>query len=340
VKDDRIRMAHGSGGALMHDLVSRVIVPRFGGAILSRLEDAAELPEVAGRRIAGGRLAFTTDSYVVQPLFFPGGDIGTLAVAGTVNDLVVKGAEPACLTLALVIEEGLAVADLERALDSAAATARRAGVSIVAGDTKVVERGAAGGLIVNTAGIGVVPDGVALGCERVREGDAVVVSGTIGDHETAIVIARKELSVEGVVESDCAPVHGVARAVLAACPEARVMRDPTRGGLATTLNEIAAAAGVGITLDERAVPVRRAVRAVCDILGFDPLYMACEGKLVAIVPGEAADAVTAAMREDPLGRDAAVVGAVGGRPGVFVRTAVGGVRPLIMLEGAQLPRIC
>ena len=340
MKDDRIRMAHGSGGALMHDLVARVIVPRFGGAVLARLEDAAELPDVAGRRLEGGRLAFTTDSYVVQPLFFPGGDIGTLAVAGTVNDLAVKGAEPACLTLALVIEEGFAVADLERVLDSAAATARRAGVAVVAGDTKVVERGAIGGLIVNTAGVGVVPDGVALGCERVREGDAVVVSGTVGDHETAIVIARKELTVEGVVESDCAPVHEVARAVLAACPQARVMRDPTRGGLATTLNEIASSSGVGITLDERAVPVRPAVRAVCDILGFDPLYMACEGKLVAVVPGSAAGAAVEAMRAVPLGRDTAVVGGVGGRPGVFVRTAVGGVRPLIMLEGAQLPRIC
>ena len=225
-------------------------------------------------------------------------------------------------------------------LDSAAAAARDAGVAVVAGDTKVVERGAAGGLIVNTAGIGVVPEGISLGCDRVREGDAVVVSGTIGDHETAIVVARGGLRIEGVIDSDCAAVHGLVKATLTACPAARVMRDPTRGGLATTLNEIASAAGVGITLDERAVPVRPAVRAVCDILGFDPLYMACEGKAVAIVPGNAAAAAVAAMRAHPLGRDAAVVGTVGGRRGVFARTAVGGVRQLIMLEGAQLPRIC
>jgi len=186
----------------------------------------------------------------------------------------------------------------------------------------------------------VIPDGVSLGADRVREGDAVVVSGTVGDHETAIVIARGELRVAETIESDCAAVHGVARAALAACPDARVMRDPTRGGLATTLNEIAGAAGVGITLDERAVPVRPCVRAVCDILGFDPLYMACEGRVVAIVPEDAAEAVVAAMRAHPLGREAAVIGRVGGRRGVYVRTAVGGVRPLVMLEGAQLPRIC
>jgi hydrogenase expression/formation protein HypE len=337
---DRIKLAHGSGGALMHELIARVIVPKFGGEVLGRLEDAAELADVAGRRLESGRLAFTTDSYVVQPLFFPGGDIGKLAVAGTVNDLAVKGAEPACLTLALVIEEGFAIADLERVLDSAAATARDAGVAVVAGDTKVVERGAVGGLIVNTAGIGVIPDGVSLGSERVREGDAVVVSGTIGDHETAIVIARKELRVEEPIESDCAAVHGLVRAALEACPDVRVMRDPTRGGLGTTLNEIAAASGAGITIEERAVPVSAAVRAVCEILGFDPLYMACEGKVVAVVPAGAADAVVRAMRAHPLGREAAVIGAVGGRKGVYLRTSIGGVRPVVMLEGVQLPRIC
>ena len=338
--DDRIKLAHGSGGALMHDLIASVIVPRFSNPALVRLEDAAELADVAGRRIEGGRLAFTTDTYVVQPLFFPGGDIGKLAVAGTVNDLAVKGAEPACLTLGLVIEEGLPIANLERVLDSAAATARGAGVVVVAGDTKVVECGAVGGLIVNTSGVGVIPDGIALGSERVREGDAVIVSGTIGDHETAIVIARKDLRVEEAIESDCAPVNGLVRRVLEACPETRVMRDPTRGGIGTTLNEIAAAAGAGITLDERALPVRPAVRAVCDILGFDPLYMACEGKVVAIVPPGASEAVVRAMRADPLGREAAVVGAVGGRRGVYLRTGVGGVRPVLMLEGVQLPRIC
>jgi len=338
--DDRIKLAHGSGGALMHDLIARVIVPRFSNPALVRLEDAAELADVAGRRIEGGRLAFTTDTYVVQPLFFPGGDIGKLAVAGTVNDLAVKGAEPACLTLGLVIEEGLPIADLERVLDSAAATARGAGVVVVAGDTKVVECGAVGGLIVNTSGVGVIPDGIALGSERVREGDAVIVSGTIGDHETAIVIARKDLRVEEAIESDCAPVNGLVRRVLEACPETRVMRDPTRGGIGTTLNEIAAAAGAGIALDERALPVRPAVRAVCDILGFDPLYMACEGKVVAIVPPGASEAVVRAMRADPLGREAAVVGAVGGRRGVYLRTGGGGVRPVLMLEGVQLPRIC
>jgi hydrogenase expression/formation protein HypE len=337
---DRIKLAHGSGGALMHELIARVIVPRFGGEILGRLEDAAELPDVGGSRIEGGRLAFTTDSYVVQPLFFPGGDIGKLAVVGTVNDLAVKGAVPACLTLALVIEEGFPIADLERVLDSAAWAARDAGVAVVAGDTKVVERGAVGGLIVNTAGIGVIPDGVSLASERVRDGDSVIVSGTIGDHETAIVIARKELRVEEAVESDCAAVHGIARAALDACPDVRVMRDPTRGGLGTTLNEIAAAAKAGIAIEERSIPIHAAVRAVCEILGFDPLYMACEGKVIAVVPAGGADAVVRAMRAHPLGREAAVIGTVGGRRGVYLRTAVGGVRPVVMLEGAQLPRIC
>ncbi len=338
--DAKIRLAHGSGGALMHELIERVIVGRIGNPILEQLDDSAELPNLLGHRLEGGRIALTTDSYVVQPLFFPGGDIGKLAVCGTVNDLAMKGARPAYLTLALVIEEGLPLADLERILDSIAATAASAGVVVAAGDTKVVERGSIGGLIVNTAGIGVVPDGRALSSTGVREGDSVIISGTIGDHETAIVVAREQLRLRETVLSDCAPLNALAEVVLDACPQTRTMRDPTRGGLGTTLCEVASRAGVGITIEESSIPIDRRVRTVCDILGFDPIYMANEGKAIVVVPGPAAERVVSAMRGHELGRAAAVIGSVGGRRGVYLRTTVGGVRPVVMLEGVQLPRIC
>lgn len=324
----------------MHELIERVIVKRLANPVLAELEDAAALPDVLGRELEGGTLALTTDSYVVQPLFFPGGDIGKLAVCGTVNDLAMKGALPAYLTLGLVVEEGLAVADLERILDSVAATAQAAGVAVAAGDTKVVERGSIGGLIVNTAGVGVIPRGRALSSARVCDGDAIIISGTIGDHETAIVVAREELRLKESVPSDCAPLNELVELVLAACPETRTMRDPTRGGLGTTLCEIAERSGVGITIEETKIPIDRKVRSVCDILGFDPVYMANEGKAVVIVPGGSEERVVDAMRGHEFGRDAAAIGMVGGRQGVYMRTSVGGVRPIVMLEGVQLPRIC
>ena len=333
-----IKLAHGSGGRLMHELVEETIVERLANPILSALGDSAELADLAAG--SPSRVAFTTDSYVVQPLFFPGGDIGKLAVAGTVNDLAVAGARPRYLSLALVIEEGFAIADLRRVLDSVAVTARDAGVRIVTGDTKVVERGAIGGLIVNTSGVGVVPEGVRVGSGLAEDGDAVIVSGTIGDHETAILIAREALKVAETIESDCAPVGRLVEAVLDACPDVHVMRDPTRGGLGTTLNEIAFASNVGVTIDETRIPIRREVNAICDILGFDPIYMANEGKVVVIAPSVRADDVVAAMREHPLGKAAAIIGRVGGRRGVYLRTEVGGLRPIVMLEGVQLPRIC
>ena len=337
-EDQKIKLAHGSGGRLMHELVEETIVERLANPILTELGDSAELADLVEG--AAGRIAFTTDSYVVQPLFFPGGDIGKLAVAGTVNDLAVAGARPAYLSLALVIEEGFAIDDLRRVLDSVASTALEAGVSVVTGDTKVVERGAIGGLVVNTSGVGVVPEGVRVGSGLAAEGDAVIVSGTIGDHETAILIAREDLAISETIESDCAPVGGLVEAVLDACPDVHVMRDPTRGGLGTTLNEIASASNTGITIDETRIPIRREVKAICDILGFDPIYMANEGKVVVVAPAGRAGDVVAAMRAHPLGESAAVIGEVGGRRGVYLRTEVGGSRPVVMLEGVQLPRIC
>ncbi len=324
----------------MHELIRDVVVEKLGNPVLNELDDSAEIESLGGHRVDGGTIALTTDSYVVQPIFFPGGDIGKLAVCGTVNDLAMKGARPAYLTLGLILEEGLPVADLERVLASVAATAGSAGVAVAAGDTKVVERGCLGGLILNTAGLGFIPEGRRLGCVRVREGDAVIVSGTIGDHETAILLAREDLKVRETIESDCAPLGDLVETVLDACPDVRVMRDPTRGGLGTTLCEIAACAGVGVVVDEGSIPIDGRISAVCDILGFDPIYMANEGKFVAVVPGAAAGLVVEAMRSHELGRHAAVIGSVGGKRGVYLRTEVGGVRPIVMLEGVQLPRIC
>ncbi len=338
--ETKIRLAHGSGGTLMHELIRDVVVAKLGNPVLNELDDSAEIESLDGHRLDGGKLALTTDSYVVQPLFFPGGDIGKLAVCGTVNDLSMKGARPSYLTLGMVAEEGLSMEDLERVLSSVAATAQSAGVAVASGDTKVVERGTMGGLILNTAGVGFIPEGRRLSSSRVLDGDAVIVSGTIGDHETAILLAREDLKVRETIVSDCAPLNGLVEAVLAACPEVRVMRDPTRGGLGTTLCEIASRAGVGIEIDEGNIPVDRRVSAVCEILGFDPIYMANEGKLVAVVPGDAAEEVIEAMRAHELGRRASVVGKVGGRRGVHMKTRVGGVRPIVMLEGVQLPRIC
>ena len=333
-----INLSHGSGGRAMRALINDVFLAAFGSAAT---EDSAVLPLSELTR-HGDRLAFTTDSYVVDPLFFPGGDIGALAVAGTVNDLAVSGARPLFLSCGVVLEEGLPFETLHRVARSMRRMADRAGVSIVTGDTKVVERGAADKLFINTSGIGVVPAGVAMSAANAQPGDAVIVSGTLGDHGVAILIARNRLALEADVESDCQPLHGLVEAILAACPTTRCVRDATRGGVATVLNEFATCSRVGIRIREGDVPIRDPVRGACEILGLDPLYLANEGKLVAVVPASAAGAVQAAMHAHPAGRDAAIIGAVTGEPvGMIVmETVFGGERIVDMLVGEQLPRIC
>ena len=341
VRDAHVTLAHGSGGRAMRNLIEDVFLGAFDNPLLSALEDQAVVP-LAGLAAFGDRLAFTTDSYVVSPLFFPGGDIGTLAVAGTVNDLAVSGARPLYLSCAVVIEEGFPVETLRRVVASMRRVAAEAGVQIVTGDTKVVERGAADKLFINTAGIGVVPAGVSISAANARVGDAVIVNGTLGDHGTAILIARRQLALESDIASDCQPLAGLVAVMLAACPDIHCLRDATRGGVATVLNEFAASSQVCIRIDERALPLREGVKGACEILGLDPLYLANEGKLVAIVPPEAAPRVLAAMRAHPAGRDAAVIGEVGEEPSgmVVLRTGFGGERIVDMLVGEQLPRIC
>jgi len=339
--DEVILLADGGGGERMMNLVRREILTRFapaGRGELARLADAARL------EAPGAMLAFTTDSYVVQPLEFPGGDIGRLAVAGTVNDLACAAARPVALALALILEEGLPLATLRKMLDSAAQTAREAGAEVVCGDTKVVGRGAADGMFINTAGIGVIENGRALGPEAIRPGDRVLVSGTLGDHGIAVMSRREGLAFESSVRSDVAPLWGLAEALLAACPGLRALKDPTRGGLAAAVNELAEAAGVGMRLEESSIPVRPVVAGACEVLGLDVLNVANEGKFVAVVaPGEA-EAALAAMRDHALGREAALIGEVTEAPSagarVVLRTRIGGERVLEMPYGEDLPRIC
>jgi hydrogenase expression/formation protein HypE len=336
LREEVVTLAHGAGGKASRALVEGLFLEELGNPLLEPLGDAALLD------LNGARLAFTTDSYVVKPLFFPGGSIGELAVNGTVNDLAVSGARPRWLSAGFVIEEGFPVADLRRIAAAMSSAAAAAGVTIATGDTKVVERGNADGLYVNTAGIGVAPDAAALGPERVRPGDAVLVSGTLGDHGMAVMIARGELRLEADVVSDTAPVHELAAALLELGAAVRWMRDPTRGGLATALNELAGQAGVAVVLDEPALPLRPGVVGACEILGIDPLYVANEGKLVAVVATEAASAALAALQAHPLGAGAAVVGSVREQPAglVLLDTAFGGSRIVDMLVGDPLPRIC
>jgi len=336
-----VTLGHGGGGMLTRDLVRHVFLRAFGNPVLDRLEDACTL-DVAAALAGGGRLAVTTDSHVVRPLFFPGGSIGDLAVNGTVNDLAMSGARPLALTAGFVIEEGLAIGTLAAIADALARAAARAGVPIVAGDTKVVERGRGDGVFVTTAGIGVVPAGVALGPRRIAPGDAVIVSGTVADHGMAVTSVREGLEFEAAIESDTAPLHAVVARLLDACPATRMLRDPTRGGIAATLNEIATAAAVGIVIDEAAIPVRPTVAAACEFLGLDPLEVANEGKFVALVPAPEAARALAALQADPLGREAAICGrVVAEHPGlVAVRTSIGGTRMLPLPVGEQLPRIC
>ena len=333
---DVVLLGHGSGGKLSAELMREIFLPAFANPVLSRLEDQAVL------EVAAGRLAFTTDSFVVKPLFFRGGDIGSLAVHGTVNDLAMGGAQPRALSAAFILEEGFSLADLRRIADSMAQAAKRAGVAIVTGDTKVVERGSGDGVYINTAGIGMVAEGVDVSAANARPGDAVILSGAIGDHGATILTQRQGLELEGDLVSDSAPLNGLVDALLSATREVRTMRDPTRGGLASALNEIAAQSRVGIALREEAIPVHAGVRGACEVLGLDPLYVANEGKMVAIVPAAVAEAVVDAMRRHPLGVEAAVIGSVvANHPGlVTMRTAFGTSRIVDMLAGDQLPRIC
>jgi hydrogenase expression/formation protein HypE len=339
--EERINLSHGSGGRAMRRLIDEVFVRTFDNAALSVLEDQATiaLSDLASR---GDRLAFTTDTYVVDPLFFPGGDIGGLAVAGTVNDLAMSGARPLFLSCGMVLEEGLPVATLRRVAASMKQMADRAGVKIVTGDTKVVERGAADKMFINTAGIGAVPAGISISAANARPGDVVIVNGVMGDHGTAILIARNQLALEAGIESDCQPLDGLVAAMLAGYRNIRCLRDATRGGLATVLNEFAQSSNVGIRINERDVPLREEVKGACEILGLDPLYLANEGRLVAIVPPDAAGAVLTAMRTHPSGIGSAIIGEVTDkRHGmVTMQTIFGGERIVDMLVGEQLPRIC
>ncbi len=341
LRADTITLAHGSGGKAMRDLIDDVFVNGFDNEHLAPLEDQARfmLSDLAS---LGDRLAMTTDSYVVDPLFFPGGDIGKLAVTGTVNDLAVGGAKPLYLTCGMIIEEGMRVDTLRQIVASMKATADAAGVAIVTGDTKVVHKGAADKLFINTAGVGIIPAGINPATHRAQPGDVVLINGYVGDHGAAIVDARGEMSMENTIETDCQPLNGLIAAMLNACPDIHCMRDATRGGIATVLNEFAQASEVGIRLDEAALPIRTEVRGMCEILGLDPLYLANEGKVVAIVAADQAGAVLDAMLQHPAGKYSAVIGQVNdqynGR--VVLKTGFGGERIVDMLVGEQLPRIC
>jgi len=329
-------LGHGGGGKLSAELVEHLFLPAFQNDALGQLGDATVIP------IAGQRLAMTTDSFVVKPLFFPGGSIGDLAVNGTVNDLAMSGAKPLYLTTGFIIEEGLPMSVLAGVIDRMREAAQRAGVTIVAGDTKVVDKGHGDGLFINTSGIGIIADAVNVAPQNARPGDVVIISGTMGDHGMAIMSVREGLEFETVIQSDCAPLNHLVQAMLGLTKDIHVLRDPTRGGVASSLNEIAKASHVGIALDDRTLPVTPDVASACELLGMDPIYVANEGKLLATVPPHAADALLALIREHPLGKNAAVIGqVVDQHPGVVVtRTGIGGTRVVDMQIGEQLPRIC
>ncbi len=337
---DHVLLGHGSGGRLTAELLGRLFLPAFTNEVLAALEDQASLtlPDAP----AAPRLALTTDSFVVRPIFFPGGDIGKLAVHGTVNDLAVGGARPLWLAAAFILEEGLALNDLRRVVASMRRACDEAGVALVAGDTKVVDRGKGDQVFITTTGIGLLPADRALSIRSVRPGDRVLVSGTLGDHGIAILSVREGLEFETVLESDTAPLHDLTHEMLEACPSLRWMRDPTRGGVSSALNEMAVAARVGVRLKEEALPLRPEVRGACEMLGLDPLYVASEGKLVAVVPAADSDRLLEVMRGHPLGRRAALIGeVVAEHPGmVTMESLIGGERVVALLAGEQLPRIC
>ena len=332
---DTILLAHGSGGKMAHRLIEEVILSDLSNPVLARMDDSAVLD-------LSGRTAFTTDSYVVSPIFFPGGDIGKLAVCGTTNDLAMSGADPLYLSLSFIIEEGFPISDLKRILSSIRDTAREAGVQIVTGDTKVVNRGNVDKLYINTAGIGKIPSGVNISGANIAPGDKVILSGSIGDHGIAIMSKREGLHFSTELESDCAPLSGLVADMIATGARIHALRDPTRGGLATTLNELSDQSGVKIMIEEEKIPVRDEVLGACEMLGFDPLYVANEGKLVAFVAPEDAESVLAAMRKNKYGAQATIIGQVEQteNPCVVMKTVLGASRLIDMLVGDLLPRIC
>jgi len=333
--NDTILLAHGSGGKLSHDLVENKFLPFLANPMLNKLDDSAIFE-------ASGQLAFTTDSYVVNPIFFPGGDIGKLAVCGTVNDLAMSGAKPLYLSLSAIIEEGFSLGELEQIMQSIKAAAEEAEVNIIAGDTKVVNRGQADKLFITTSGIGIIPLGINISGANAKAGDKVILSGTIGDHGIAIMSQREGLRFSVPVGSDCAPLNKLVSQMLEASSRIHCLRDPTRGGLATTLNELARQSKVGIVVQETKIPVKEGVRAACELLGFDPIYVANEGKLVAVVDPDDADKVLAQIKQNSYGKDAAIIGEVtGDHPGrVIMKTKLGPSRIIDMLSGELLPRIC
>lgn len=336
MKNDKILLDHGSGGKIANHLIASMMLPAFDNPVLAQMNDGAILEAQAGR------LAFSTDSYVVDPLFFPGGNIGDLAVNGTVNDIAMCGATPKYLSAGFIIEEGFGVRDLEKIIAAMAAAARKAGVNIVTGDTKVVPKGAADKLFINTAGIGVIPEGVHISGDRARPGDRILLSGAIADHGITILNLREGLAADALITSDSAALNHMVRRLLNAGIDIHVLRDPTRGGVGTTLNEIAAQSKAGITLEEDNIPVKKPVAGICELLGLDPLYVANEGKLLAFVPEVHAQKAIAEMQKDPLGQDACIIGQVtADHPGtVIMKTFIGGERIIDMLTGEQLPRIC
>lgn len=335
-KHGRVDMTHGSGGRAMAQLIEELFLAAFDNDWLRAANDQACFA------VQGGRMVMATDSHVVSPLFFPGGDIGCLSVHGTVNDVAMSGAKPLYLSASFILEEGFPLADLKRIVESMAHAAREAGVPVVTGDTKVVEQGKGDGVFITTTGVGVVPAGVNISGDRARPGDTILVSGTLGDHGVAIMAQRESLGFGTSIQSDTAALHDLVARMVAAVPDIHALRDPTRGGLATTLNEIARQSGVGMMLREAALPVRQEVEAACELLGLDPLYVANEGKLICICAPEHADELLAAMRAHPLGANAAIIGAVHEDPHHFVQmeTAFGGKRIVDWLTGEQLPRIC
>ncbi|MGC8971337.1 MAG: hydrogenase expression/formation protein HypE [bacterium] len=335
MSEKRITLPYGSGGKLTHQLIRDVFLKHLNNEILSQMNDSAVFE-------LNGRLAFTTDSYVVSPIFFPGGDIGKLAVNGTVNDLAMVGAEPLYISLGIIIEEGLTIEELEKIIISVRESAEEAGVKIITGDTKVVEKGKADKIFINTSGIGVIPNGIDIRGNNAKPGEVVIVSGTIGDHGIAILSARKDLSFSVDIESDTAPLNKLVKRIIENVSDVSVLRDPTRGGLATTLNEIAQASGVGIEIYESEIPIKDSVKSVCELLGLDPLYVANEGKLVAIVPDNKASLIVGIMHNSFYGKDAKIIGKVTREhPGkVVLVTRLGSRRILDMLSGDPLPRIC
>lgn len=335
MNDETILLAHGSGSRLSHELIEKSFLPPLTNPLLARLDDSAVFE-------LSGQLAFTTDSYVVSPIFFPGGDIGKLAVCGTINDLAVSGAVPLYLSLSFIIEEGLSLGELKKVVSSVKAAAEESGVKIVTGDTKVVNRGSADKLFINTSGIGTIPEGIAISGVNAKAGDKVILSGNIGDHGIAVMSQREGLKFSVPVQSDCAPLNKLVSQMLEASSQIHCMRDPTRGGLATTLNELARQSKVGIRIEEDKIPIHDGVRAACELLGFDPLYVANEGKLVAIVAPDGTEKILAKMKRNQYGHDASIIGEVTDehKGKVIMKTRLGASRIVDMLSGELLPRIC